>query len=174
MEVEVRESANVSGRYASAATHRERMRRASLAMLVLLVVQYGIGAYVSLYVTVPAADHHGALDSAIANGPLALSVHATLGLLLWLGGLGLLVQAIRARRGLLVALSLAGLFALVMAAVAGISFTSGGQAGNSLAMAMLTGVALLCYAGILFAAGARSAVGRVDGGTQVKAAGRDA
>jgi hypothetical protein len=131
----------------------ERLRRASLAVLVLLVIEYAIGAYVNLYVTVPPADHHGSLDSVIANGPAALTVHAVLGLLLWLGALAVLVQAIKIRRGWLIALSVAGLLALVMAAVAGASFTSGGQTENSLAMAMLTGVAMLCYAGSLFAAG---------------------
>lgn len=39
----------------SAATARlTRMRQASLAVLVLLVVEYGIGMYVNLYATVPA------------------------------------------------------------------------------------------------------------------------
>jgi hypothetical protein len=132
----------------------ERIRRTSLAVLALLVVEYAIGAYVNLYVTVPSADHHGSLDSVIANGPAALTVHAVLGLLLWLGALGVLVQAVKARRGWLIVLSVVGLLALVMAAIAGASFTSSGQTESSLAMAMLTGVAMLCYAGSLFAAGA--------------------
>jgi hypothetical protein len=131
----------------------ERLRRASLAVLALLVVEYAIGAYVNLYVAVPSADHHDSLASVITNGPAALTVHAVLGLLLWLGALGVLVQAVKIRRGWLIGLSVAGLLALVMAAVAGASFTSGGQTESSLAMAMLTGVAMLCYAGSLFAAG---------------------
>ena len=37
-----------------------RLRRGSLAVLVLLVVEYAIGMYVNLYVTVPGADHGAA------------------------------------------------------------------------------------------------------------------
>jgi hypothetical protein len=74
-----------------------RVRRGSLAALVLLVVQYGIGMYVNLYVTVPRGDHDGGLGSAIANGPAMLSSHAVLGLLLGLVAIGVLVQAVMAR-----------------------------------------------------------------------------
>jgi hypothetical protein len=45
-----------------------RIRRGSLAVLVLTVLEYGIGMYVNLYVSVPAADHGGDLGHAIANG----------------------------------------------------------------------------------------------------------
>jgi hypothetical protein len=55
-----------------------RLRRGSLAVLVLLVVEYAIGMYVNLYVTVPGADHGGSLGSAISNGPASLSVHAVI------------------------------------------------------------------------------------------------
>jgi hypothetical protein len=51
-----------------------RVRRASLAVLVLLVAEYGIGMYVNLYVTIPRADHRAGLGSAISNGPAVLSI----------------------------------------------------------------------------------------------------
>lgn len=70
-----------------------RVRQASLAVLVLLVAEYVIGMYVSLYVTVPRADHGHGLGSAITNGPAMLSIHAVIGLLLGLAALGLLVLA---------------------------------------------------------------------------------
>lgn len=82
-----------------------RLRRGNLAVLVLLVVEYVIGAYVSIYVTVPSADHGGSLDRAISAGPAWLSVHAMLGLLLGLGALGALTQAILVRRWSLIASS---------------------------------------------------------------------
>jgi hypothetical protein len=123
-----------------------RMRRGSLAALVLLVVQYGIGMYVNLYVTVPRGDHGGGLDSAIANGPAMLSSHAVLGLLLGLVAIGVLVQAVMARHlGAIISSGL-GLLALAFAAAAGASFTSSGDNADSMGMAVLTGVALLCYA----------------------------
>jgi hypothetical protein len=123
-----------------------RVRRGSLAALVLLVVQYGIGMYVNLYVTVPRGDHGSGLGSAIANGPAMLSSHAVLGLALALVAIGVLVQAVMARhRGAIVSSAL-GLLALASASAAGAGFTSSGDAGASMGMAVMTGVALLCYA----------------------------
>ena len=55
------------------------LRRASLAALVLLLIQYGIGIGVNLYVTVPAADQGHTISSAISNGPGA-------GVISWLTG----------------------------------------------------------------------------------------
>jgi hypothetical protein len=127
-----------------------RLRRASLALLALLVVEYGFGMYVNLYVTVPRADHGGTLSSAVANGPAMLSIHAVLGLLLGLGAVGALVQAAATRRPVVIASSAVGLFALAVASAAGTSFTSSGNAADSLAMSVLTGVAMLCYAANLY------------------------
>ena len=127
-----------------------RLRRASLAVLALIVVEYGFGMYVNLYVTVPRADHGGGLSSAVANGPAALSIHAVIGLLLGLGAIGVLVQAALVRRAVVIASSAIGLFALAIASAAGTSFTSSGTTADSLAMSVLTGVALLCYAANLY------------------------
>jgi hypothetical protein len=123
-----------------------RVRRASLVALVLVVAEYVLGMYVNLYVTIPAADHGRDVGAAIANGPAVLSIHAVLGLLLGLGGLAVLWHAVRSRRPAVIAWSAAGLFALAMAAAAGAGFTSSGDRAGSLAMSVLTGVALLCYA----------------------------
>jgi hypothetical protein len=127
-----------------------RLRRGSLAVLVLLLIEFAIGMYVNLYVTIPGADHGGGLASAVANGPASLSLHATLGLLLALGALGVAVQAVLIRRPALVAASVAGLLAMSFASVAGTGFTSTGDASASMAMATLTAVALLCYAANLY------------------------
>jgi hypothetical protein len=123
-----------------------RLRQASLAVLTLLVVEYGFGMYVNLYVTVPRADHGGSLSSAVANGPAILSVHAVIGLLLGLGAVGVLVRAALTRRPVVIASSAVGLFALAIASAAGTSFTSSGTTGDSMAMSALTGVAVLSYA----------------------------
>jgi hypothetical protein len=42
-------------------------------------------------------------------------------------------------------------FALAFASVTGTSFTSTGDAADSMAMSVMTGVALLCYAANLYA-----------------------
>jgi hypothetical protein len=126
------------------------IRRASLAVLAILVVEYGIGVYVSLYATVPSTDHGAGIATAIARGPAALSTHAVLGLLLGLGAIAVLVQAIRTRRPAVIVASALGLFAVAVAAATGASFTSTGEAADSMAMAVMTGVALLCYAANLY------------------------
>src|SRR5215472_13522893 len=114
-----------------------RVRWASLAVLTLTLVEYGIGMYVNLYVTIPKADHRGSLTGAISNGPTTLSIHAAVGLLLGLAALGVLVQSIMARRGGVIVLSVLGLLALAFADVAGTGFTSTGDASASMAMSVL-------------------------------------
>ena len=124
-----------------------RLRRGSLAVLVLLVVEYAIGMYVNLYVTVPGADHGGSLGSAISNGPASLSVHAVIGLLL---GLGVAAQSILVRHWGLIPASVIGLLAMIFASVAGTGFTSTGADSASMAMSVLNGIAMLCYAANLY------------------------
>ena len=126
------------------------VRRSSLGVLVILVVEFGFGMYVNLYLTVPRADHGRSLGTAIANGPAMLSVHAVTGLLLGLGAVAVLVQAIRARHLAIIVSSAAGLSALAAASVTGASFTSSGHPAESMGMSVLTGVALLCYAANLY------------------------
>jgi hypothetical protein len=73
-----------------------------------------------------------------------------LGLLLGLGAIAVLVQAVRTRRPAVIAASALGLFAIAFAAVTGASFTSTGETAGSMAMAVMTGIALLCYAANLY------------------------
>jgi hypothetical protein len=127
------------------ATRLIRLRRGSLAVLVLLVVELTIGMYVNLYVTVPGADHGGSLGRAIANGPVSLSLHAVLGLLLGLGALGVATQSILVRRPGLIIASFIGLVAMIFASVAGTGFTRTGDNSASMAMSLLAGIAVLCY-----------------------------
>jgi hypothetical protein len=127
-----------------------RLRRASLGVLVLTVVEYGIGMYVNLYVTVPRADHGAGLGSAIGNGPATLSIHAVIGLLLGLAALGALALAVMVRHAVVIAVSAVGLIALALASVFGASFASSGHDADSMGMAVWTGVALLCYAANMY------------------------
>jgi hypothetical protein len=145
------ESAALRARAAGAGL--ARLRRGSLAVLVLLVAEYAIGVYVNLYITVPAADKGGGLGGAIANGPASLSLHAVLGLLLGLGALVVAAQSVLARRWGLTGLSVTGLLAIVFASVAGTGFTRTSDDSASMAMSVLTGVAMLCYAANLYLLG---------------------
>jgi hypothetical protein len=96
-------------------------------------------------VTVPGADHGRGIGTAISNGPVALSMHAVLGFLLTLAAIGLLVQAVIARHWAVLAASAVALVTIAGAFFDGISFVSQGHTADSMAMATLAGIALLCY-----------------------------
>src|ERR1039457_6333790 len=51
------------------------LRRVCLAALMMLVVQYGLGIFLNLYVAVPASDAQAGIFGEIATAPLALTVH---------------------------------------------------------------------------------------------------
>lgn len=106
--------------------------------------------YVNLYAAAPRADHGGSLASMISNGPAPLAIHAVAGLLLGLGALVVLAQAVLARHWAITASSALALLALAFASLAGTSFTSTGDAADSMAMSVMTGAALLCYAANLY------------------------
>ena len=61
-----------------------------------------------------------------------------------------LARAILARHRFAICAAAAGLAVIVGAAVSGATFVSSGRDAASMAMAMLTGAALLCYLGNLF------------------------
>jgi hypothetical protein len=141
-----------AARHAQAARQgrrRSRLRTNSAAICVMLLVQYGLGMGVNLYANVPAPDHGAglaaALGRALTSQPAILAVHAVLGLLMLVAGISVLARAILARHRRAIAASAAGLAAIAATAISGAAFVSNGRAGASMAMAVLTGVALLCY-----------------------------
>jgi len=141
----------------------EAVRRSSLGLSAALLVQYALGLWVSLYVTVPARDQgsgvFAAVGRALANGPAALAVHAGLGLLLLLGSIVLVVRAVVDRAGFFVVTSVVSLLAVLGAAGSGAAFVNNGQDGASLTMGLLTAVALLCQLINLFRLSAHRSVG---------------
>jgi hypothetical protein len=137
------------------------MRRACVAVLVMLVVQYGLGIFLNLYVAVPASDAHAGFLQEIKTAPPTLTFHALLGLALIGTAIWLLIRAAMARDGVLGLLAALGLAAIGAAFAAGEIFVKNGQASASFAMAVLTGVALLCYVIALAAAGPAQAGRRV-------------
>jgi hypothetical protein len=136
-----------------------RLRQISVTMLVLLVIQYGLGIILNLYVAVPASDAHAGILTEIATAPAVLTVHAVLGIALIGTGVLLVARAAGVRDRLLAVLATVGLTALGGAFGAGEIFVRNGQSTASMAMAVLTGMALLCYIGTLTLA---SAAGRED------------
>jgi hypothetical protein len=127
------------------------LRGNTFGALALLIVQFAIGIVVNLYATIPAKDEgsgiFGAIGRALTNGPASLATHAGVGLLIVLAAVALVVRSIVTRHTASIVLSVIGLAAIVTAALNGARFVAdGGQASASLAMALATAVAMLCYA----------------------------
>jgi hypothetical protein len=118
-----------------------RLLGASMGLIVMLILQFGLGIGVNLYIT----PKKGGMGEAFTNGPL-LAIHSILGLLLLLAAIDLLVQAIRARHRVLITAAAIGLGAIVGAVINGAFFLKNGANGSSLGMAVSGLVALLCYA----------------------------
>lgn len=137
----------------------ERMRRASLGSLLALLIEYGLGIGVNLFVNVPDADKNkgvgAAFGKAFSNGPAALAAHAGIGLLLIVNVIVVLVLALRTRIVPVVVSAIVGFLCVIGAAFSGASFVDKGDNSASMAMAMLTGVALACYAINLYVLGGR-------------------
>ena len=131
------------------------LRGNSLGISLMLIAEYGLGIGVNLYVRVPAADRGNGLASAVGRAltsqPVLLAIHAGLGLLLLFAAVNVLIRAIRARHRFAIAASVTGLLAITSAAVSGANFVSDSKAAASMAMAVMTGIALMCYLGNLFA-----------------------
>jgi hypothetical protein len=134
-------------------SRQARLRQASLAIMIVLIIQFGLGIGVNLYVTLPATGHPGHA-SWFGNGPL-LALHAAFGMFLVLAAIFVLVRAIMARNATLIATSAGGLVAIGLAFSFGASFTDKLTNGYSLGMAISFAAALACYAIGLFAASAR-------------------
>jgi len=132
----------------------EAARRSSFGVAVGLLIQYAVGLWVSVYVTVPARDQGGgvlaAVGRALANGPASLAVHAGLGLFLLLGSIVLVVRAVVAGNRFFMVTTVISLLAVLGAAGSGAAFVNNGQDGASLTMGLLTAVALLCQLVNLF------------------------
>jgi hypothetical protein len=135
------------------ASRQAGLRRASLAILIVLIVQFALGISVNLYVTLPTAGHPGH-SSWFGNGAL-LALHVTLGMILVLSAVFVLVRAIMARNVTLIVTSAAGFVSIGLAFFFGASFTDKLTNGYSLGMAISFAAALACYAIGLYALTAR-------------------
>jgi hypothetical protein len=120
------------------------LRGTCMGAAVLLIVQFGLGIGVNLYVTLPANKSF----FATVFGSAAVAVHAIVALALLGAAIAALVRALGARRA--VVFTSAGLAAIVAAAAAGVSFAASQSDGASLAMALATAVAMFCYLAAIF------------------------
>lgn len=132
-------------------------RRASLALLVVLLAQFALGITANLYTTVP--DHHpgahphnyltGSVASigwAIGHSGIALAAHALLGIVLVLLSLTAAAAVLRRRRGAtLTTLMSVGALSSIGAGFNGASFLDFNNDVSSLIMALLWALATLSY-----------------------------
>jgi hypothetical protein len=128
----------------AAASRLTALRGNCMGAAVLLIVQFGLGIGVNLYVTLPA---HKSFFSTVF-GSATLAVHAIVALALLGAAISALVRAIRARRA--VAFTAVGLAAILAAAIFGASFVGSQGSGASLGMALATAVAMFCYLAAIF------------------------
>lgn len=141
-----------------AATRSDRgLWLSSFSAVVMLLVEYGLGIWVNLYAQIPASDHgketFAAFAAAIADGPLALTLHALLGTLLLVTAITVVIRAVLARNNVAIVSGAVAFLAVIAAWQSGARFVGASANGASFGMAMATGVALLCYVTILFVPG---------------------
>lgn len=127
-----------------AAPRLAALRGNCMGAAVLLIVQFGLGIGLNLYVTLPSGQSFFA--TVVGSGLLV--VHAIVALALLGAAISALVRAIRVRRA--VAVTAAGLAAIVVAAGAGVSFAGSQGNGASLTMALAAAVAMFCYLAAVF------------------------
>ena len=123
-----------------------RLRRSSLGVVVMLIVQFILGMIYNLYGTAPTSTKSIGLFSSPD-----IALHVIVGILLLIAGIGQLVRAIGTRHRLAIWLSGIGLLAILGAFFAGIGFAGSGAAGASLGMSLAFAVALACYVVLVFA-----------------------
>jgi hypothetical protein len=133
------------------------LRPGFLAALLMLVIQFLLGMYVNLFVTIP-TNHPGARPpeyfSGVAqsvfwaitqSGLIFLSLHAAFGLVIIVGAGVLLVQAIQSRMRSLILTTSFGAFAVLAAGLNGGSFLNYNQDFSSMIMAGGFALAMISY-----------------------------
>ncbi len=145
---------------AAAAAGRVRaLRINSLAAVVMLLIEYGLGLWLNLYAKLPAGDRGASVPAgfgrAVADGPAGLTIHALLGVALLASSIAVVVRAARVAGPGIIALAALGLLAIISAALNGSRFVGDQANGASLVMGLSAAVAILCYVIIMFAAAPR-------------------
>lgn len=129
----------------------QRIRAASLGLVILLVIQYVLGLSYNLYGTMPTTTK----EITEFSSPL-LAVHVIVGTLLILAAIYLVVVTVRARARVAVTTSVIGLLSVLASFVGGESFIHKGASGYSMLMGVMMAVALLCYVVNVWALGGRA------------------
>src|ERR1700747_42118 len=114
------------GHAAPDTTSDRGLRPNSWAASVMLLIEYGLGIWGNLYAQIPASDHgkgvFAAFGAAVAQGPVALSLHALLGTLLLIPAVALVGRAVIARNTATAVVAAAALLAVIGAWLSGARF----------------------------------------------------
>lgn len=115
------------------ATRLRGLRGNSFAAVVMLLLEYGLGIWMSLYGHLPGSDHGtnfaAGYGRAIADSPIGLAIDAVLGGVLMLSATTALVRSFLTRRPALITAAGVGFVAITAAALSGIRFV-GQDAGS--------------------------------------------
>lgn len=135
------------------------LERTSLGIVIGVLVQAAVGMGVNLYADIPNKGNGvmSAFGQALTSTPGVLIIHGWLGLLLVGGSLHTLMTAMATRRPVFMVTSILGMLSIIGAAFSGASFVNKGESGSSVMMAVLTGVALVCYLANVLMAGQEKA-----------------
>ncbi len=130
-------------------------------LIALLSIQFLLGTYLDLYVTIPSGGNLGAMD---LGGLAVLILHIIVGIMVIGTSARLLVIAARAHNGRQTALAAIAALGMVLAFVAGAAFSFGSQS-NAASFTMAFGffVRMICSA--LIVAGAQVPRPAADSGT---------
>ena len=127
----------------------------------MLLAQYVLGMVINLFVTIP-GNHPGSnppeyfggvvhsVSWAILHGGLFLTLHAAFGLVIVLGAIGTLVQAIRLGGGSRITWSALGFIGVLGAGFNGGSFLNYNQNFSSMIMAIGWALAMTSYVVLLY------------------------
>ncbi|MGC2192542.1 MAG: hypothetical protein WA751_09445 [Candidatus Dormiibacterota bacterium] len=142
------------------------IRRLSLLLIVLCLLQYLLGMELNLFVSI-SRHHPGASGSdflvrafqsviwGISHGGY-LALHAGLGIVLVLGSIGFALAAFAVSQPRIRTAAVVGAVAVLAAAFNGAAFLNYGANANSMYMAVFLAIALFCFAWALFRATATS------------------
>jgi hypothetical protein len=130
------------------------LRASAYGAVIMLLAEYCLGIWVNLYTQLPASDHGTGLltafGRAVANGPVALALHALLGTMLLITAIGVIIHAARARNTASTVIAVIAFLAVAGAWVCGARFAGSQSSSASFGMAAATAIAVLGYVTILF------------------------
>jgi hypothetical protein len=128
---------------------------ASFGALTMLVIQFVLGVAYNLYGTPPKSTK----SIGMFSSPL-LDAHVIMGILLIIAAIMLVVRSVQARLAPVIATSVVGLLAILVAFGAGSDFIKAGDNAPSFGMALFAAVAMLCYAATLVILGSAGKASR--------------